>query len=330
MRRDPILALGAVCSSATREKLDKSAVKHRSLSAARRHARQSVAFKVGDMFGGPTRLMSMTCFDPGGLELVWFRRRVLQKYHANPSRFTVAGNVVRCGSAWYVRYHVDSRGYVVTFLRDVAVGLPTEEQHHWASENVVPPPVAPGPLEHALVWSAREPDELLLECRQELGKLNRAWSQSFGWPLFYRLGSSNYSWVRMMHVPTTDEVPDFGREITYVYRLTVDRLNKPRLAQYAEGFGPDAKSRTLSNWSRMLHAERVLRQEEAPLIVRPFRVIRSLRNKFLHDTTSKLRHEMRSAGLDPCAPRAAYTHLVSTITTYAWRIRGELIMRKRA
>ena len=74
---------------------------------------------------------------PHYLTPVFFKRDVLQKYYAEPNRYSVESGIIRCGTLWSLYIDNESSEYVVAYLGDLGRDLPSREQKHWKTYNIV-------------------------------------------------------------------------------------------------------------------------------------------------------------------------------------------------
>jgi hypothetical protein len=75
---------------------------------------------------------------PHYLTPVFFKREVLAKYFARPSRYEVRDGRLSCAGLWIVQIDTEVPGFVVVFLGDLGRDLPYEEQLYWKAFNVAP------------------------------------------------------------------------------------------------------------------------------------------------------------------------------------------------
>ena len=61
----------------------------------------------------------------------------LQKYYAEPNRYSVESGIIRCGTLWSLYIDNESSEYVVAYLGDLGRDLPSREQKHWKTYNIV-------------------------------------------------------------------------------------------------------------------------------------------------------------------------------------------------
>ena len=75
---------------------------------------------------------------PSYLTSVHFRKKVLDKYYQEPSKYTVEDSILRCGNLWsvYIDNHHDD--IVCAWLGDLGRDLPYSEQEHWRQYNISP------------------------------------------------------------------------------------------------------------------------------------------------------------------------------------------------
>jgi hypothetical protein len=198
-------------------------------------SRKAVAFIVGVDEAGNEMLDAAAEY--GGkskcLRPIWFRKTVLDKYFAQPSKYSVEDGYLSCASLWGMwldNHHAD---YVVAWLGDLNRDLPYEEQLHWRSHNVP----RCGPLSRVFFGrqiecqpiDSDQPEHLF---QTRFDDLIRACNDQLGWRLLMPLAAEDQHYLMAVRVPATDEQKEFDDLVLGLAKLLVDSLNEQKLAEF--------------------------------------------------------------------------------------------------
>ena len=179
---------------------------------------------------------------PNYLTHVYFRREVLEKYYAEPERYSVADGYLTCLALWACRIDNDLDTHVVVYLGDLGRDLPYEERLHWRQFNV--PPEGAGSETNfrrsilAEFADAKAPD---LVFRHEYCELSTEWEGKQGWSLFLSPSPGDDHLLNTIRVPATNSQGDFDAQILNLAKLLVDSLNERELKRRATNLKKGAK-----------------------------------------------------------------------------------------
>lgn len=236
---------------------------------------------VKEFTSNPEALSNYFGANPGSphyLTSVFFRREVLQKYYAEPERYSVEDGYLRCLSLWGIQIDNSHPTHVVAFLGDLGRDLPYREQLHWKQFNVQPPPPPdPGISEtcfrRAFLAQFAEPESVDLIFRQEYHRLSNAWREKFGWPLFLDPKPGDEHVLQAIHIPVTNSQSELDEQILRLAKLLVDSLNEEELAKAVLERGDDEKG--ISKFERFLQGKGFAHTGE---IIRFWRDLQRLRS----------------------------------------------------
>jgi len=217
----------------------------------------------------PDKLANYFGSNPGAphyLTPVYFRREVLEKYYADPDRYSVEDGYLSCLGLWSMRIDNSHPTHVVAFLGDLGRDLPYKERLHWKQFNVPPPAnagISKTCFRRGFLAQFAEPESVDLIFRQEYQQLNEAWQEEMGWPLFLEPKPGDEHLLRTIHVPTTNSQCEFDEQVLNLTKLLVDSLNEKDIIA-ALGGEEVENEKGISKFERFLrsrgfpHAESVI------------------------------------------------------------------------
>lgn len=202
---------------------------------------------VKEFTSDPKKLSNLFGANPGApnyLTPVYFRREVLQKYYAEPERYSVEDGYLRCLDLWEIQIDNNHPTHVVVFLGDLGRDLPYHEQLHWRQFNVEPPldaRISETNFQRSFLAQFAEPESVDLIFREEYVRLNEAWRNRFGWPLFLDLRAGDEHILRAIRIPVTNSQSELDQQILWLAKLLVDSLNEEELSKAVSDKGDDGK-----------------------------------------------------------------------------------------
>lgn len=212
---------------------------------------------------------------PDYLTPVYFRREVLQKYYAEPERYSVEDGYLRCLGLWGMQIDNSHPTHVVVFLGDLGRDLPFTERLHWKQYNV-PPPRDAGISEtcfrRSLLAEFTDPSSVDLIFRNEYQELNHAWRERFGWLLFLDPATGDEHILEAIHVPVTQSQRELDEQILWLAKLLVDSLNE---AELVKGFPENKEKRGIDKFESFLKSKQCDHVEEIVQFLRNLQRIRS-------------------------------------------------------
>ena len=167
---------------------------------------------------------------PSYLTPVHFRKKVLDKYYHEPSKYSVEDSILRCGSLWsvYIDNHHDD--IVCAWLGDLGRDLPSSEQGHWHLHNI--PPIGgvsktyfARQIEAQFANSGR-PEHIFKQRYDDLQKVSQA---QLGWQWLLPLQTADAHHRQSLRIPATDEQRDFDSMVLSLTKMLIDSLNEKSL-----------------------------------------------------------------------------------------------------
>jgi hypothetical protein len=169
---------------------------------------------------------------PRYLTPVFFRRQVLSKYYANPSKYSVNDSLIRCGDLWSLHIDNNHDKYVVVFLGDLGRDLSASERVYWRSFNVPPEgTISEVNFRRSFLAQFAAPTQLDLIFKYKFDICQKAWGARFGWPLFKPLAAADQHCYRALHIPLTNDRAEFDGQILALAKILIDSLNESKIQE---------------------------------------------------------------------------------------------------
>ena len=161
---------------------------------------------------------------------VHFRKKVLEKYHNESSRYIVEDSILRCGSLWgmYIDNHHDD--IVCAWLGDLGRDLPYSEQEHWRQHNI-PPTGGVSKTYFARQIGAQfansgRPEHIFKQRYHDLQKVSQT---HLGWQWLLPLHTADAHHLQSLRMPATDEQRDFDGMVLSLTKILIDSHNEKSL-----------------------------------------------------------------------------------------------------
>lgn len=166
---------------------------------------------------------------PFNLTPVHFRKRVLDKYYNESSKYTVRDSMVECASLWSMKIDNHRTDKVIVLLRDLC-SLPHTEQQHWRTHNIPPEGGVSSTFYRRNVkgeWVSSDQPDLLF--KQTYEQLQDACNAYLGWQLLRPLNPNDDHHLKSLRIPSTDEQRDFDELVLSLTKILIDSLNEKEL-----------------------------------------------------------------------------------------------------
>lgn len=226
----------------------------------------------------PDKLANYFGKNPGSphyLTPVFFRREVLNKYYADPDRYSVEDGHVRCAGLWGLRLDNDIPEHVMVFLGDLGREIPLGEARYWRSFNIPPQEkVSETLVKRAFLAEFADPTSVDLRFARVYAQTNEAWENAYGWPLFSPLHEDDAHILAKLHVPAGDSQSEFDEQVLYLAKLLVDYLNEREIAKATKH--PAKGEKGLAKLERLLGETGA---SDPASTLRPFANVQGLRSR---------------------------------------------------
>lgn len=167
---------------------------------------------------------------PSYLTPIHFRKKVLDKYYHEPSKYTVEDSLLRCGSLWSMYIDNHHHDIVCAWLGDLGRDLPYSEQRHWHQYNI-PPTDGVSKTYYARQIEAQftnsdRPEHIFKQRYQDLQKISQTYQ---GWQWLLPLQTADSHHLQSLRIPATDEQRDFDGLVLSLTKILIDSLNEKSL-----------------------------------------------------------------------------------------------------
>ena len=212
---------------------------------------------------------------PHYLTAVFFRREVLNKYYADPDRYSVEHGYIRCAGLWGLRLDNDVPDHVMVFLGDLGRDIPLSEARYWRSFNISPQEqVSETLVKRAFRAEFADPASVDLRFARVYAETKAVWEKAYGWPLFSPLHDDDVHILAKLHVPASDSQSEFDEQVLYLAKLLVDYLNEGAMTKALQA--PVKGKKGLAKLERFLAETGAA---DAAGLVRPFANLQGLRSR---------------------------------------------------
>ncbi|MCL6699096.1 hypothetical protein LZ496_09930 [Sphingomonas sp. NSE70-1] len=274
--------------------------------------------RLAEVSCAPTALASYFEKDsplPYQVTPAFFRPEVLQKYKADPEKYTLQHRSIECRASWYLKsYDVNEAGQVHAYLCDLAM-LPYKEQLYWQSFNEWPKgPISKRAFETDILGKFTSIEDPVMDLKYEIEKIDGLKPE---WWLVrgQRLAST-------LHYPITTSIEEWANAI-----LALDQL-------VVEGFSPKSLRKRLKDANRSFDKQwgsvRLLQEclicvgideDDAIDIVEPLKALHHLRSKVKgHSSESERQQLIRAARTEHGRLSAHFRSLVADVRSAFDRI----------
>ena len=170
---------------------------------------------------------------PLSLTPIFFNKEVLDKYYANPNKYSVNDGGIS-GPTWGMAIDNDRKDNLIVVLLYDLGRIPHKEQLHWKQFNIAPP-AHDGVSETA--WNrwfegrfCNSKESLDLVLKDKLYNFSKKWYKKFGWNLFKPLNPKDQFYLTSLHSLTVrNNDKDFESQIIALTKIFVDSLNEKEL-----------------------------------------------------------------------------------------------------
>jgi hypothetical protein len=183
---------------------------------------------------------------PNYLTPVFFRPEVLQKYYAEPGRYSVEDGYLRCGSLWGLRMDNDHADYVVVWLGDLGNDLSETERTYWRSFNIPPEgkSISRTNFKRAFAAQFADPVRPDLAFKQKLRVFNKDFLKVNGWDFYLPLHKDDEHFLVGLRSLSKDNQTEFDAQLLALTKVLIDSLNEKKIAKGLTNLNPNDKGIT--------------------------------------------------------------------------------------
>lgn len=137
---------------------------------------------------------------PHYLTPVYFDSAVLNKYYSKPEIYKVEDGIIRCGVLWSLYIDNSNSDYVSAYLGDLGRDLPSEaEQHYWRGFNKsIGGKLSKTKIKRDFMCIASDSESPDFVFKKAYTRLNRVFTEKYGWPLFLSLTEQDDMCVKLV------------------------------------------------------------------------------------------------------------------------------------
>lgn len=161
---------------------------------------------------------------------IYFRPQVLDRYLAEPTRYTVTGSRVSCLHKWGLSIGRTSDGLIEVDLFDLSQ-MPWPEWSHWKTHNVPPAGGSPdqGKLRRERLNQPASSPDVVRDLRMALQQANDAALRLAGWPIWRSLAEPTVTEWRALHAPVVDDRAALQDPLLTLSKVLVDSIDSGKL-----------------------------------------------------------------------------------------------------
>ena len=162
---------------------------------------------------------------------VFFRRKVLNKYINEESKYNVGESSIRRNQRWSMDISSNNKENVIVYLGDLG-NLPYREQLYWRSFNIVPDgEMSNADYRRTILGEFTEPEDSSWRLKNAYLKLRGSWLDHFGWALFKPLADADLYHFKTLHRPATREPFELDKIAVSLSKLLVEAINTEKLKE---------------------------------------------------------------------------------------------------
>lgn len=164
---------------------------------------------------------------------VYFRRGVLGKYYAEPSRYKVEDSRIVCGDLWDLPIDNQLGDLVSAYLGDLGMCLDKTEQTYWKGFNIA----SDRGLSHTKILrdicaEFAPPEAPDLVFRNKYERVNSEYEAQLGWPLFRPLHDNDTYCLTLLRIPLSEDINELDNNVLYLTKSIIDSLNERQLEKF--------------------------------------------------------------------------------------------------
>lgn len=167
---------------------------------------------------------------PHYLTPVDFKKEVLEKYHQQPSKYSVEDSSLSCGHLWGISIDNHHENKVCVWLGDLGRDLPYNEKLYWRSYNIPPEGGVSKTYFSRQIMAqftdSDRPEHIFVE---KYNKLQKLCAKKMNWQLLLPLDDADKHHLDGIRIPATNEQREFDELILSLTKILIDSLNEKKL-----------------------------------------------------------------------------------------------------
>lgn len=174
---------------------------------------------------------------PHYLTPVYFDSAVLNKYYSKPEIYKVEDGIIRCGVLWSLYIDNSNSDYVSAYLGDLGRDLPSEaEQHYWRGFNKsIGGKLSKTKIKRDFMCIASDSESPDFVFKKVYTRLNRVFTEKYGWPLFLSLTEQDAYNFETLRVPVNNSIAEMDMLVLSLVKILIDSLNEKSISKRLTG-----------------------------------------------------------------------------------------------
>lgn len=190
---------------------------------------------------------------------VFFKREVLEKYFANPEKYSIHDGVLFCGGLWSLRMDNNHQKYVIVMLGDLG-HLSLAEQQYWRSYNIRPDGgFSEVGFKRGFLGEFTDPSMKDLQFKSKYSTFQETWKEKYGWDLFLSLDEKDSHYFKKIRIPLKESQSEFDELVLAITKVLIDSINEKKIQELLSSQIPDEKG--ISKLQRLLTEKGLLGYE---------------------------------------------------------------------
>ena len=226
---------------------------------------------------------------------IYFKRELLQKYYAEPSKYNISEHSIEYLNFWRIEIDITKEKLVQVYLGDVGRNLTFSEQLHWRQFNVAPKGKISShrfKRDFLVEFASPEIEEApITYFKQEYNKLNSQFKSLHSNYLFKKLAKDDQHLFSTLHIPVTNEWKELDEQILGLAKICTDSFDQKILSKITgKKIGDEGKNAKPIKGSLSLLYEYLssfIKEEELEVIIAPFNMLQAFRSSSVAHRKSK-------------------------------------------
>lgn len=190
---------------------------------------------------------------------VFFKREVLEKYYANPEKYSIQDGVLFCGGLWLLRLDNNHEKYVIVMLGDLG-HLSLAEQQYWRSYNIRPDGgFSEVGFKRGFLGEFTDPSMKDLQFKSKYSTFQETWKEKYGWHLFLPLEEKDSHYFKKIRIPLKESQSEFDELVLAITKVLIDSINERKIQDLLSSRIQDEKG--ISKLQRLLVEKGILDYE---------------------------------------------------------------------
>ncbi|MCY3884545.1 MAG: hypothetical protein OXG24_06450 [Gammaproteobacteria bacterium] len=248
--------------------------------------------------------------NPDFFTAVSFRKDVLERYHSQPSKFSVSDGLLSCGNLWRLPFDDDHDDRVCAWLGDLGTILPYKEQQHWLAHNFLPSDIGVSKTffdrQFAAEWAESHRPEH--QFRELYRQLNETCEKRMGWLFLKPLHEQDAHRLSTLRVPASAEQPAVDEQLQNLATILIDSLNMSKLQNLIPPAERPADDGSINLLDALFRAKSIDDYQPHIALLRTIQGLRSTSSA--HRKGSKYDRLASKVGMKEQGPRRVVANLI--------------------